>query len=185
MEDETILLLFGQRQERALEETQAKYGRLCLRVADGILADARDAEECVNDTWLHAWESIPPERPARLSAWLARVTRNLAISRLRRRRALKRGGGELPALLDELAECLPGGEDPQSRLEARELSESVDGFLAGLKKEERDLFMARYFFAATTDELCRRTGWTGARIQSMLQRTRRKLKNYLIEEGVW
>ena len=185
MEDEGILLLYRQRQDRALLETQAKYGRLCFRVADGILSDARDAEECVNDTWFHAWNAIPPEWPARLSAWLARVTRNLAISRLRSRRAKKRGGDELPALLDELAECLPGGDDPQRVLESRELAETVDRFLEGLKKEERDLFVARYFFAAAPAVLQQRTGWSTGKIQSMLQRTRHKLKNYLQEEGIW
>ena len=118
MEDDNILLLFSQRREQALTETQAKYGRLCSRVAEGILADVRDAEECVNDTWMHAWNAIPPERPVRLSAWLAKVTRNLALSRLRSRNALKRGGGEIPVLLEELAECIPGAEDPRKRLKA-------------------------------------------------------------------
>ena len=108
MDDESILRLFDDRQERALLETQAKYARLCRRVADNILSDARDAEECVNDTWLRAWEVIPPEHPTLFSAWLARVTRNLAISRLRERKAQKRGADEPSVLLDELSECLPG-----------------------------------------------------------------------------
>ena len=185
MDDNEILNLFRERQEQAIRETQTKYGRLCLRVAEGILSDEGESEECVNDTWLRAWNAIPPEWPARLSAWLARVTRNLAISRLRRRHAQKRGGEQHAALLDELAECVPGGADPQRELESRELSGYIDRFLEGLKKEERDLFVARYFFAASPAELQQRTGWSAGKIQSMLQRTRRKLKNYLQEEEIW
>ena len=184
MEDEDILLLFSQRRESAIAETQSKYGRLCLRVADGILCDERDAEECVNDVWLRAWDAIPPERPERLSAWLAKVTRNLALSRLRSRNAQKRGGGELPAVLDELAECIPGGKDPQRTVEDRELSEYIDRFLASLGREERDLFTARYFFAAPISELRQRTGFTEAKLRSRLHRTRKKLKHYLKEEGL-
>ena len=185
MDDEGILALYRDRREQALLETQAKYGRLCTRVADGILTDARDTEECVNDTYLHAWNAIPPEWPARLGAWLARVTRNLALSRLRSRTAQKRGGSELPVLLDELSECLPGGEDPQQQIEGRELAAYIDRFLEGLKKEERDLFVARYFFAATLPELQECTHWSSGRISSMLQRTRKKMKHYLLEEGLW
>ena len=182
MDDESILQLFFQRREQALKETQAKYARLCLRVADGILADARDAEECVNDTWLRAWNSIPPARPASLPAWLAKVTRNLAITRLRGTTARKRGGGEVPLLLDELAECLPGGEDPQRELEKRELSEAVDRFLSSLEREERDLFTARYFFGASPAELAARTGLTENAVAGRLRRMRTKLKNCLKEE---
>ena len=184
MEDENILQLYFRRQEQALAETQAKYGRLCRRVAEGILADARDAEECVNDTWMHAWNAIPPERPARMAAWLAKVTRNLALSRLRSRNTLKRGGGEMHALLDELAECIPGGEDPQRTIEGRELSEHIDRFLSLLGREERNLFTARYFYAAPAKELAARTGTTEAAVSSRLLRIRRKLKNYLEEEGL-
>lgn len=185
MDDENILALFYSRQERALLETQAKYGRLCRHVADNILMDARDAEECVNDTWLHAWRAIPPERPARFSAWLTRVTRNLALSRLRGRLAKKRGGDTLTELLDELAECLPGGEDPEHAAESRELGAAIDQFLSTLDREERDLFVARCYFAAPTAILAKRIGVTEAALNSRLQRTRRKLKNYLIEEELW
>ncbi|MBO6041279.1 MAG: RNA polymerase sigma factor [Oscillospiraceae bacterium] len=184
MDDESILQLFFQRREDALKETQAKYARLCLRVANGILSDERDAEECVNDTWLRAWNAIPPERPARLSAWLAKVTRNLAITRLRGRAARKRGGGELPLLLDELAECLPGGEDPQRELEKRELGEAVDHFLSALDRKERDLFTARFFFGAAPGELAERTGLTESAVLNRLRRTRAKLKKRLKEEGL-
>ena len=104
MDDEAILTLYRQRNSSAVAETETKYGRLCLSVANNILSSREDSEECVNDTWLHAWNAIPPEWPLHFGAWLSRVTRNLAVSRLREARAQKRGGGELPLVMDELAE---------------------------------------------------------------------------------
>ena len=184
MDDQAILSLFRQRQDRAIAETEAKYGKLCFRVADNILADARDAEECVNDTLLRAWNAIPPEQPGRLSAWLTRVTRNLAVSRLREKTAEKRGGTQIPLVLDELAECLSGGTEPERELERGELTEAVNRFLSGLKREERDLFVARYFFAASHAELAERTGWSVGKIKSTLRRSRLKLQAQLKEEGL-
>ena len=183
MTDEEIIALFFERSERAISELAEKHGAAVRRVARNILGDERDAEECVDDTWLRAWNSIPPARPASLPAWLAKVTRNLAITRLRGITARKRGGGEIPLLLDELAECLPGGEDPQRELEKRELSEAVDRFLSSLEREERDLFTARYFFGASPAELAARTGLTENAVAGRLRRMRTKLKNCLKEEG--
>ena len=185
MDDEAILSLFLQRQDAALSAAEAKYGRLCYRTAEGILHDPRDAEECVNDVWLRAWDAIPPQQPRSLSSWLVKVTRNLAITRLRSRTAEKRGGDQLPLLLEELAQCVPGAPDPQRVLESREISEHLNRFLSGLRQEERDVFVSRYFFAAPVAELAQKTGWTKGRINSMLQRTRRKLRDYLKEEGLW
>ncbi|MBP5750977.1 MAG: sigma-70 family RNA polymerase sigma factor [Firmicutes bacterium] len=184
MDDALILTLFRERQTAALAEVESKYGSLCLRTADHILRNREDAEECVNDTWLHAWNAIPPERPKKLSAWLSRVTRNLAISRLRENRALKRGGGELPLVLDELEECVAGSADPQHAVETRELADAVNRFLSTLKPEERDIFVARYFYTASHAELSAKTGWTVGKIKSLLHRTRLKLLNYLKEEGL-
>ena len=184
MDDLAILSLYRQRQDRAISETEAKYGKLCFRVADNILADTQDSEECVNDTWLHAWNAIPPEWPLRLSAWLSKVTRNLAISRLWKRTAEKRGGAEIPLVLDELAECLGGETEPERELERKELTEAVNRFLSCLKREERDLFVARYFFAASHAELAERTGWTVGKIKTTLRRSRLKLQARLKEEGL-
>ena len=184
MDDQAILSLFRQRLDAALAETEAKYGKLCFRTAHNILDDPQDAEECVNDTWLHAWNAIPPEQPQKLSAWLAKVTRNLALSRLRRKTAEKRGGTQAPLVLDELAECLPGGTEPERELERGELAEAVNRFLSGLRREERDLFVARYFFAASHAELAERTGWSVGKIKSTLRRSRLKLQAQLKEEGL-
>lgn len=185
MDDEAIVQLLEARQESALDALAGKYARLCRGVARNFLSDERDTEECVNDTWLHAWNAIPPEHPKALPAWLARVTRNLAVSRLRALRAQKRGGGEASLALDELSECLGGGTEPQRELDARALGEAINAFLDRLRPPERDLFVARYFFAAGTDELCERTGFSAGRINTQLSRTRRKLKNHLKEEGLW
>ena len=183
MDDEAILTLYRNRDSSAVAETSAKYGRLCFSVANNLLSSAEDAEECVNDTWLHAWNAIPPEWPLRFSAWLSKVTRNLAISRLREAGAQKRGGGELPLVLEELAECLPGGTDPQRELEQKELTEAINRFLDGLKPEIRDVFVARYFFSASHAELSARTGWSPGKVKTVLRRTRLKLRNTLTEEG--
>lgn len=184
MDDEEILNLYWSRQSAALTETAAKYGKLCFSLADRILGSREDSEECVNDTWLHAWNAIPPERPKRFPAWLSRVTRNLAVSRLRQSGAAKRGGAEIPLVLDELAECIPGGSDPQQEYEKKELSEAVNRFLKTLKQEERDVFVARCFFAASHAELSARTGWTIGKTKTVLRRTRLKLRAYLKEEGL-
>ena len=184
MDDEAILNLYRLRQAAALTETAAEYGRLCLCVADRILNSREDSEECVNDTWLHAWNAIPPEKPKLFPAWLSRVTRNLAISRLREVHAAKRGGSEVDLVLDELAECIPGGTDPQRVVEANELTEAVNRFLAGLKPLERDAFVARYFYAASLAELSARTGWTVGKTKTVLHQARLKLQTYLKEEGL-
>ena len=184
MDDEAILSLYWQREHAAVTETERKYGRLCFSVANNILTNREDSEECVNDTWLHAWNSIPPARPLRFSAWLARITRNLAVSRLRERGAQKRGGGEIPLVLEELSECIPGSSDPQRSVERQELAEAVNRFLAGLDPAVRDLFVARYFYAVPLTELSDHTGWTVGKVKSLLRRTRLKLRTTLNEEGL-
>ena len=184
MDDEAILTLYNERRNEALAETEAKYGRLCYAVANRILSSPEDSEECVNDTWLHAWNAIPPEHPKIFSAWLARVTRNLAISRLRASGAAKRGGDGIPLVLDELAECIPGGTEPERETEVRELETAVNRFLGLLKPLERDVFVARYFYGASHAELSARTGWSVGKTKTVLRRTRLKLQKHLKEEGL-
>ena len=184
MDDEAILKMYAARHSRAADETAAKYGRLCFHVAMNILADERDAEECVNDTWMRAWNAIPPEHPSCLGGWLARVTRNLAVSRLRERHAEKRGGNTACLVLEELAECLPGSVDPQRELEQEELTRYINRFLSGLPPQERDVFVARVFFTASHKELSEKTGWSIGKVKTVLHRTRKKLRAYLKEEGL-
>ena len=132
MEDSAIIDLYWAREERALSETDAKYGGYCRSIAHNILKNREDSEECVSDTWLHAWNAMPPQRPSILSSFLGRITRNLSFDRCRRQNAEKRGGGSLPLALDELSECVPAPGRVEQALEARELAEAIDRFLRTL-----------------------------------------------------
>ena len=184
MQDSQIVDLYWERSEDAIRQTNIKYGKMLYSVSFQITESRQDSEECVNDTWLHAWNAIPPEWPLRFSAWLTRVTRNLAISRLRESRAQKRGGEEIPLVLEELDECIPGGTDPQREAEQKELREAVNRFLDGLDSAARDVFVARYFYAASHSELSARTGWSVGKVKTVLRRTRLKLRTKLKEEGL-
>ena len=182
MEDAQIIDLYWQRSEDAIPETESKYGRYCRAIADNVLSNALDAEECVNDTWLAAWNSMPANRPAALSLYLGKISRNLALDRLAARRAAKRGGGRTDAVLDELAECLPGGESPEKKTEAKELSARIDAFLRALPETERLVFVSRYWYASPVDVIAARFGFTRSKTASMLQRTRSKLRTQLTKE---
>ncbi len=143
MDDTQIIDLYWQRSERAIAETDAKYGAYCRMVALNITGDTRDGEECVSDTWLAAWNSMPQARPAHLSAYLAAICRNRALSSARRRGRAKRGGGEYTLALEELGECAAADGDPTREVERRELVRAIDAFLARLPVEERRVFVAR------------------------------------------
>ena len=183
MDDAAIVTLFWQRDEGAIRETEQKYGSYCRSIARSLLSDEQDAEEILGDAWLRAWNSIPPQRPEKLSTYLGKLTRNLSLSRLRERQAQKRGGGELPLALEELADCVPGPGDPEEELEAKELGRALRRFVKALPRRERDIFVSRYFFLAPLEELSRKTGFSESKLKSMLFRTRKKLKKFLREEG--
>ena len=144
MEDAKIVDLYWQRSEQAISESAAKYGKYCRTISYNILANSEDADECLNDTWIKAWNSMPSNRPSRLAPYLAKLTRWLSLSRLRENNSLRRGGGELPLVLDELAETLDSGRDVQRELEIRELNQALRRLLSGLGKDERDVFLSRY-----------------------------------------
>ncbi len=182
MKDQDILELFFARDGAALTETAAKYGQSLLRLSENITQNKLDAEECVNDTYLTAWESIPPERPIHLFAWLAKVTRNNACKRLQAKTRQKRGG-ETVELTDELAACLPAEGDMLSELENLRLGRVLDGFVRGLDDDAQYVFMRRYFFSEPIGQIARMTGFSESKIKSMLLRIRRKLKQRLDEEG--
>ncbi len=184
MDDTKIVDLYWARSERAVEETERKFGGYCRTVAYNILADASDAEECVNDTWMKAWRSMPTDRPRRLAPYLGKMTRWLSLSRLRERNSLKRGGGELPLVLDELAEVLDSGADTQKELELRELERALRRLIGTLGGDERDLFLGRYWYMAPIAELAEKYGLTESNVKTMLHRTRKKLLKQLKEEGL-
>ena len=182
MDDEAIVELFWRRDERAVAQAQAKYGAYCLAVAARIVS-REDAEECVNDTWARAWNAIPPQRPASLRLFLARIARNLALNRREALAAEKRGNGEAALVLDELAECLPGGRSVEASVDARELSAGVGRFVRALPARDAGVFVRRYFFAETAAEIGARYGLSENHVHVILGRTRKKLKAYLTKEG--
>lgn len=184
MEDRQIVALYWERNERAVDETAAKYGRYCFSIAKHVLANKEDAEEAVNDTYLCAWERIPPHKPSPLSTFLGKITRRISLNKYRDKNREKRGGGEVPLVLEELSECVASGERPENTVLQRELSRSINAFLSTLGKQERDVFVSRYWFLFSVREICERFGFGESKTKSMLSRTREKLKRYLLEEGL-
>lgn len=183
MEDTAIIDLFVARDELAIAETDRKYGNYCYRIAERILNNREDAQETVNDTFLHTWNAIPPERPGFLRQYLGTITRNLAFSRWRCRSADKRGGGEMDLVLEELAYCIPGGERPEQKLDEKELVMTICRFLDTLPRREQDIFLRRYFYVEESDQIAARYGMKRSNVLRILSRTRIKLKTYLTQEG--
>lgn len=184
MEDSAIIDLYWQRSEEALVQSDHKYGKLCRSVAFNILRDLEDTEECVNDTWLRAWNAMPPGRPSVLSAFFSRITRNLSLDRCKAAKAGKRGGGQLTACLDELADCIPADGTVEQELAFRELTGLLDGFLRQLPEKECCIFLRRYWYVDSTRDIARRYGMPEGSVKSQLSRTRQKLKKVLEKEGI-
>ena len=184
MEDKAIVDLYWQRSERAIPETESKYGGYCHTVAMRIVNNREDAEECVNDTWLGAWNSMPENRPSYLAPYLAKLTRWLSLTKVKAQNRLKRGGSEVTLSLEELDSELGAGTDLARQIELKELSEYLDAFLTGLPTEERKVFLARYWYAASIREISEKSGFSESKVKSMLLRTRRKLKKALEVEGL-
>ena len=183
MEDTAIIDLYFAREERAIGETGKKDGSYCRTFAFNILRSREDAEEALNDTYLKAWQSMPPKKPAVLRLFLAKITRNLAFSRWRNLTAQKRGGGELPLVLEELAECVGTGEEVGAALEAKELTRSIGKLLDTLSPLEQNIFLRRYFFLEDAGVIAARYGLRRDSVNQSLCRTRKKLKAHLIQEG--
>ena len=184
MEDKAIVDLYWQRSDRAIPETECKYGGYCHAVAMRIVNNRQDAEECVNDTWLGAWNSMPENRPTYLAPYLAKLTRWLSLTKIKTQNRIKRGGNEVTLSLEELNSELGAGTDLAQQIELKELSEYLDAFLAGLPIEERTVFLARYWYAASIREIAVKSSCSESKVKSMLLRTRRKLKTALEVEGL-
>lgn len=179
MDDRAILELYYARSERAIRATEAKYGRQVRSVARRILRNDADAEECAGDTWLRAWNAIPPAKPDPLAPWLMRVARNLSLDRLRRARALKRGE---PALaLDELGDVAASLPD---EADSAAIREAIDRFLAGERADNRAIFVRRYWYLMSVREIAKTTGRSEAAVRAALARMRKRLKRELEREGV-
>ena len=184
MDDASIVALFWERSESAIREAEARYGAYCSAVAGRILNDPEDTRECLNDLWLAAWRSIPPHRPDDLRTYLGKLARNLAVSRWRENHRQKRGGGETALALEELADCVPGGDEPDRLLEAEALRESLNRWLAGLSLRERQLFVNRYFYVWTVPEIAEKAGVSRASVSTSLYRLRKRLRAHLEKEGL-
>ena len=185
MEDEKIIALYGERDERAVSETKAKYFHYLTKISFGVLGDEGDAEECVNDTYLKAWQNIPPDRPRSLSAYLAVIVRRISLDRLKKRTAGKRNGREYDLSLEELEECTPSGDGSpvEDEVERKALGKCISGYLLGLSETERLVFTGRYFYLDSVREISAYAGMTPAKVRGMLERLRTGLKSRLENEG--
>lgn len=184
MKDAQILELYWGREERAIYETQKTYGNYCYSIAWNILYSREDSDECVNDTWLRAWNAIPPKRPNRLALFLGTITRNLSLDRWKERHAMKRGKGEMELALDELTECLPALHSTEDAVAAAELERLIDEFLHTLPQRECNIFLRRYWYVEEYADIARRYGMKLNTVKTSLFRTRAKLRDYLEKEGV-
>ena len=183
MEDTDIIKLYFDRDQNAIEETRKKYGGYCLSLADRILENYQDSEECVNDILLAAWNSIPPNRPKVFRMFLAKLTRNRALNRLKAENALKRGNGEKEMVYEELSEFISDGSRIEDEFVAKELEQTINRFVAALPEREGDIFIRRYFFVEPVKDIAEGYGMTPGNVSVTLNRTRKKLKEYLENNG--
>ena len=184
MDDQEIIQLYWNRDERAIEETDAALGPYCRTISVTILGSREDAEECVNDAYLHLWNVIPPQRPKSLSSFLGRIVRNLSVDKLRRSHAAKRGGGEYPLVLDELSECVPDSGSIEEETENEALKTAMNRFVSALPERDRVLFLLRYFYMKSIRDCAAQCGVSEGSAKVTLHRVRRKLKTYLQKEDI-
>ena len=183
MEDNEIIEFYWRRSEQAIQESGSKYGSYCLSIANNILSNLQDSEECVNSTWLNAWNAIPPQRPNHLSAFFAKITRNLSINKLKARTAEKRSGNEATVVIDELGECLSASDNVEAEYQGKELGEKISQFLRTLSERECNMFIRRYFYVQPVGEIAKHYRLKESNVLVILSRTRKKLRFYLQKEG--
>ena len=184
MEDSAIIELYWSRDQRAIEETAGKYGPFLHSLVWNILHSRGDAEECVNDTYLRAWNAIPPTRPAVLRAWLGRIARNLSLDRWKEGRTQKRGGGAVEVLLGELDDCVPAPHGVEKQLEDQEIAALISAFLRRLSAESRGIFLRRYWYGQDLADIAAELRCGVGKVKSSLFRTRKALRDYLEKEGI-
>ncbi len=182
MDDEKIVELYHARDESAISASAEKYGRYCHSVAYGILGNHEDAQECVSDTYLRAWNAMPPHRPENLRTFLGKITHNLSLDRLDHLSAEKRGAGEGTAVLDEIAQCVP--DTSAEETDGAILKEAIDRFLAALSADTRRIFVRRYWFMDSVHEIAARYGVGESKVKVILFRTRNRLRKHLEKEGI-
>ena len=183
MEDAQIVSLYWQREESAIRETETKYSRYLTKIAYNILSDMEDSRESVNDTYLAAWNSIPPHRPGVLSTYLAKLTRRISIDRFRYRTRDKRKGSEYEVSLSELSDCVSGGNTTEEAVNVKLLADAIGIFLRLQSEEARNVFIGRYYFLDSVKDVAAYCGMTESKCKTLLHRTRLALKDYLVKEG--
>ena len=183
MDDSRIVELFFERSEQAIAGLSEKYGALCLRIAENITGSRQDAEECVNDAYLAVWDTVPPEKPNSLAGYVCRITRNIAVKKYRSNTAKKRGGA-YDAVFEEICECIPSPDSVEDEIVSRELTRMIDGFLETLDKESRVMFVRRYWYSDTVEQLSSMFGMSKHAVSVRLSRIREKLKKHLAQKGV-
>lgn len=184
MDDSEIIELYFQRSEEAVTQTASKYGKYCYQIAYHILSSREDSEESVNDTYLAAWNTMPPRRPNILSAFLGKLTRYISLDRWKKRSAQKRGGGQVALSLEELEECISGGDDPEKEVDRKELLRYLNRFLDALPETQRRVFVCRYWYLESIPEIAARFGFSESKVIAMLHRLREKLRARLQLEGL-
>ena len=183
MKDSEIVELYWKRAEQAILETMNQYGRYLYSIAYRILYSNADSEECVNDTYQHAWYAMPPHKPQKLGPFLGKITRNLALNMYERMTAEKRGAGEIPAALDELSEVIRSGESVEANVDASILQDLINEFLGTLNADTRKIFVRRYWYMSSVKEIAEEYGISESKAKMSLMRTREKLREYLRKEG--
>lgn len=181
-EDEQIIDMYWAREQEAITETADKYGKYCGTIAWNILYNSEDCEECLNDTWLKAWNSMPTERPQILSAFLGAITRNLSLDRYRKNHAKKRGEGQVAYIFEELQDCF-SSTGPEEELDAKELVNALNDFLGKLDGDNRKIFVRRYWYMDSVEAIAERFQVSAGKVKSSLFRTRNKLRLFLQERG--
>lgn len=184
MDDNAIIDLYWNRSETAISETASKYGAYCYTIAYNILSSREDSEESVNDTYLAAWNTMPPKRPDFLAAFLGKMTRYISLDRWKKRSRIKRGGGEVPLCLEELEGCVSGQESTEDSVIRKQMLAGLNRFLQNLPETERKVFLCRYWYLDPVADIAERFGFTQSKTTSMLHRIRGKLNKYLAKEGL-
>lgn len=183
MDDNGIIQLYWDRNDQAITATSEKYGHYCKVIAKNILSNEEDAEECVNDTYLNAWNAMPTHWPKYLATFLGKITRNLSFDKYRRDHTKRRGGGEIALVLDELTDCVSDADNVEQIIDRQELIKTIDSFVRSLSIDKRNIFVRRYWYADSVSDIARAYGMLQGTVSKTLERTRKQLKAYLAERG--
>ena len=185
MEDEAIIRLYQNRSEAAIAETELKYGSYCRKIADGILGDRGEVEECMNDLFMSLWNSIPPVVPRIFRAFAAKITRNLALKMYEKKKTLKRDHSQVGQTIEELAECIASGENTMAHIEHKEVIAALNEFLGTLDDKKCRLFMQRYFYMKPIKEIAEENGISAGSLKTLLCRTRADLRKFIEERDLY